>query len=208
MHNINTLTSGLEAVNLTWLNLQQCLQKRAVRTDSSLEIVIVIDALLLTSHRLNHSSERVGCLLLVAIIVDGLAVGGSFMLVIGGFIEQIVFSTFLQVANSVLILLKHAQAVGDADQNHLRDIDLHEDEDLVQSAEDVTDAWQVDPLIAVDAKQMLPCAWNALPVDDEVARGDCQSGEKTEDNVGDEEEFRLLLEQWDIVLEFVLADLW
>ena len=80
-------------------------------------------------------------------------------------------------------LIEHSQVVRDANQDHLRDVNLHEDKDLVQGAEDVSDARHVDPLGTVDAKQMLPRAGYGLPVDDELTCRDCQNGKDSKDEI-------------------------
>ena len=80
-------------------------------------------------------------------------------------------------------LIEHSQVVRDANQDHLRDVNLHEDKDLVQGAEDVSDARHVDPLGTVDAKQMLPRAGHGLPVDDELTCRDCQNGKDSKDEI-------------------------
>ena len=105
-----------------------------------------------------------------------------------------------------IFLLEHALVVGDANKHNLRDVDLHEDEELVKCAENVADARHVDPLVAVQAEQVLSVALNLLPVYDKVASSYSQNGADSEEDVGPEQEPSLRLEELHVVIELVRAD--
>ena len=64
--------------------------------------------------------------------------------------------------------------VWNANEYNLRDVDLHEDEKLVKGAENISDTGHVDPLVSMQAEQVLSVALDFLSIDDEVASGDSQ----------------------------------
>ena len=105
-----------------------------------------------------------------------------------------------------IFLLEHALVVGNANKDNLRDVDLHEDEELVKGAENVADARHVDPLVTVQAEQVLSVALNLLPIDDKVASSYSQNGADSEEDVGPEQESSLRLEELHVVIELVRAD--
>ena len=117
--------------------------------------------------------------------------------IFGLLVEQIFIPLpFFQFCEGILLwIFEEAHSVGDSDQDNLRDVDLHEDEELVESAEDVADARHVDPLVSVQAEQVLSLALHLLPVDDEVAGGDRQDRADAEEDVGTEKESRLVFEE-------------
>lgn len=102
--------------------------------------------------------------------------------------------------------LEDSHSSRDSHENVLGDIDLHEDEELVECTKDVTHSAQVDPLGAVDAKQVLHRSLLVLLVDDEVSRGDSEDGNHTEYKVANEEELELLLGHFFVEVEPVLGD--
>ena len=59
----------------------------------------------------------------------------------------------------------------DPDQHILGDVDLHQNQQLVQSAKDVADRGEVDPLEAIDAEEVLLGTLMVLACDDEVTSG-------------------------------------
>ena len=105
-----------------------------------------------------------------------------------------------------IFLLEYALVVGDANKDNLRDVDLHEDEELVKGAENIADPRHVDPLVSVQAEQVLSVALNFLPIDDKVASSDSQNGADSEEDVGPEEEPSLRCKELHVVIELVLAD--
>ena len=112
---------------------------------------------------------------------------------------------FFQFCEGILLwIFEEAHSVGDSDQDNLRDVDLHEDEELVEGAKDVADARHVDPLVSVQAEQVLAHAVDLLPVDDEVAGRDRQDRADAEEDVGTEKESRLVLEEFKVVVKRVV----
>ena len=154
---------------------------RSRQTVSSLrlEAVVVVNDFLR-----DLCSERIDTLVLIG------SVNAVWLLIIGLLVEQIFCPLpFFQVCEGILLwVFEEAHSVGDADQDNLRDVDLHEDEELVESAEDVADARHVDPFVSVQAEQVLAHALHLLPVDDEVAGGDRQDRADAEEDVGTEKE--------------------
>ena len=87
--------------------------------------------------------------------------------------------------------VEDAHVARDAHKHILGDVDLHEDEKLVQGAEYVPHAAQVDPLGAVNTKQVLNGALLVLSVDDEVAGRYGEDRNDSKDEVAQEEELEL-----------------
>ena len=50
------------------------------------------------------------------------------------------------------ILVKDAHVSRDSNHDILSDIDLHQNEELVERAEDITNRAQVDPFVTIDAE--------------------------------------------------------
>ena len=84
--------------------------------------------------------------------------------------------------------------VWNANEYNLRDVDLHEDEKLMKGAENISDTGHVDPLVSMQAEQVLSVALDFLSIDDEVASGDSQDWADAKEDVGPEEEPSLGLE--------------
>ena len=78
----------------------------------------------------------------------------------------------------------------------------------MQRAENVADGWQVDPLVAVQAEQVLPGAFHMLSIDNEIAWCNSQHGQNSEEEIAVEQEPGLPLEQLLVELKFVPADRW
>jgi len=51
-----------------------------------------------------------------------------------------------------ILFLEEAHVAWNADEDVLRDVDLHKDEELVEGAEKVADGAEVDPFFSVHAK--------------------------------------------------------
>ena len=85
----------------------------------------------------------------------------------------------LDLVEAILVMLvlrvEEAHVARDANQHVLRNVDLHEDKQLVKGAKDIADWGQVDPLVTMHAEQMLVSTGFVLPVDDEVAGGDSEN---------------------------------
>ena len=129
---------------------------------SGLEIVVIIlgSLGLLDFHdRRSQRVDRLGFLTARSFVI-------GFLLLLLSMRKELLLNCGLHEVCRIW-LIEHSQVVRDANQNHLRDVNLHKDKDLVQGAEDVSDAGHVDPLVTVDTKQMLPRAGHRLPVDDE-----------------------------------------
>ena len=103
------------------------------------------------------------------------------------------------------ILVKDAHVSWDSNHDILSDIDLHQNEELVERAEDITNRAQVNPFVSVYAEQVLFIALFIRAVDNEVATGHGQQRESAESKVGDEEALRLLQEHFFVVAESVRA---
>ena len=102
-----------------------------------------------------------------------------------------------------IFLLEDAHVARDTDEDVLRDVDLHQDEELVEGAENVANGTQVDPFSSVHAKQVLHRIGVGLFVQDEVSSSDCENRDDSEDKVANKEALSLLLEKHFVVSQFV-----
>lgn len=77
----------------------------------------------------------------------------------------------------------------------------------MKGTEDVANGRHVDPFVSVQAEKMLTGAFFVLPVHDEVASGNSEHGQTTENNVSPEEELALFVEQFPVELQLVLLEI-
>ncbi len=73
-----------------------------------------------------------------------------------------------------LFVVKKTFIPRNAHKHILRNVDLHEDQNLVERSECITHGRQIDPLIAIDTEKMLFGAFLLSFVHDEVACGHCE----------------------------------
>ena len=103
------------------------------------------------------------------------------------------------------LLVEHSHVARDTHEDILSDVDLHQDQELVECAEDVAHNRHVDPLVSVHAQQVLFLLTLLLFVDDEVANCDSGHRDEAKDEVTDHEALGLLLEQLGVVAKLVRA---
>lgn len=96
--------------------------------------------------------------------------GLSLVLFVDGSMKECASQASAKEMVDILLLnIEQTHSSRDAHQHVLRDVDLHQNKQLVESAEDVSNWAQVDPLVSIEAKKMLLASLNILPVHDKVS---------------------------------------
>ena len=103
------------------------------------------------------------------------------------------------------VLIKDAHVARDSNHDILSDIDLHQNKELVERAEDITNRAQIDPFITVKAEQVLFVTCLLRAVNDEIADSHCQNWKSAESKVGNEETLWLLHKHLFVVSETIWA---
>ena len=94
---------------------------------------------------------------------------GSVALILGYIEESVTESCGHNMVQVDFLSLEEAHVARDPHEHVLRDIDLHQDEQLEHRTEDVTHDAHVDPLTAVETKQVLGLAIILLVRDNQVS---------------------------------------
>lgn len=191
---------------MLYAELRECLRKLAyndtpiLKETSSPEGVIV---LLLSLFKLHKSGSQ-----WVITLLGGLVTFARCRLVVilslfFCLIDQILAHLALQVVHHILV--ENFHPIRQAHQNELRDVDLHQNQKLMQRPKYVAHRCKVDPLVAMQAQQVLIRSLLMLAIYDEIARSDGEHGEDAEEEIAEEEKLGLGLEELLVELELVPA---